>query len=224
MRDGDKQDERRSAEITPLSRRDAPTGRSILEELEDHWRELKAASMHLPRRADLDASRIVGALPHSFILERAPSGAPRFRVAGGSVAGLVGGETQGIPLSVLFARSSRAGLKLWTDRCFEEPALVDLMVEASEGALRPRLRGRLLLLPMLDNEGQVTRALAGLLMEGVPRRGNLCFELSDAVPRVEALAPAAAPRRAFGASPITTKRPGLQETQRPYLRLVVSNP
>lgn len=223
MSDGDKLDGRRPAEVTPLSRRDTPAGHSVLEELEGHWRELRAASTHLPRRADLDASRIVGALPHSFILERVASGVARFRVAGGSVTELVGGETQGIPLAVLFSSASRASLKQWVDRCFEGPALVDLMVEASQGALRQSLRGRLLLLPMLDDEGQVTRALAGLLMERAPRRGNLCFDLADAVPRVETVVPVAPRLQAFAMSSNRTGMHSLREAERPYLRLVVSN-
>jgi hypothetical protein len=64
-------------------------------------------------------------------------------------------------------------------------------MEAFQSALRPRLNGRLLLLPMPDIEGQVTRALAGLLIEGVPALGYPCFEISDAVSRVETVAPEA---------------------------------
>ena len=221
--DGDEHGGREPTEITLLSSRDTPTGRSALAELEDHWRELKAASPHLPRREDLDASRIAGALPHAFVLERAAPGEARFRIAGRSVAGLMGREPQGIPFSILFTPASRPSLRTWIERCFQGPALVDLMVEASQGSLRQPLHGRLLLLPMLDGEGQVTRALAGLLMDGVTRRGNERFRLSDAVPRVETVAPARPPLQAFAMSSASASMPGLREAERPYLRLVVSN-
>lgn len=211
-------------EVTLLSSRDTPAGRSALTELEDHWRELKAASPFLPRRADLDASRIAGALPHAFVLERAASGGARFRIAGRSVAGLIGDEPQGVPFSTLFTPASRPSLQAWTDRCFDGPALVDLMVETSLGPLRAPMRGRLLLLPMLDGDDRATRALAGLLMEGVPRRGGQRFALSDAVPRVETLAPASPARRAFAMTAAASAGPGLREAERPYLRLVISNP
>jgi hypothetical protein len=193
----------------------------MLQDLEEHWRELRDASEHLPRREDLDTTRIGGALPHAFILERAAPGVARVRIAGRAVADLLGCEPKGLPLSVLFAPGARDGLQHWVERCFGAPALVELMVEASQGPLRLPLRGRLLLLPKLDPEGQVTRALGGLLMEGVPRRSNLRFELSDAVPRVETLAPLDR-RRAFA----DMDRPavqGFREAERPYLRLVVSN-
>ena len=221
--DGDQETGREPGTVTHLSSRDMPMGRSALAELEDHWRELKAASPHLPRREDLDASRIAGALPHAFVLERAAPGEARFRIAGRSVAGLMGREPQGIPFAVLFTPGSRPKLQTWIERCFDGPALVDLMVQASQGPLRQAVRGRLLLLPMLDREGQVTRALAGLLMEGVPRRSNHRFDLSDAVPRVETVAPAAPPLGALAEPRGAYARPGLREAERPYLRLVVSN-
>lgn len=205
-----------------LSSRDRPVGRSVLAELEDHWRELKAGSSLVPRRSDLDAGRIAGALPHAFILERAAPGVARFRIAGQSVAGLLGGEPRGLPLTVLFTPASRPGLQTWLDRCFEGPALVDLLVRTPQGSLREPLQGRLLLLPLLDEEGQVTRALGGLLMDGIPRRSNPRFELSEAVPRIETAGPTVL-RRAFADAPAPAA-PGLREAERPYLRLVVSNP
>ena len=221
---GDSNEEirRPAAKVTALSSRDRPSGRSILQDLEEHWRELMAAAEHLPRREDVDTARIAGALPHAFVLERAAPGVARVRIAGRSIAGLLGCEPKGLPLSVLFTPGARSALQHWIERCFAGPALVDLMVQASQGALRQPLRGRLLLLPMLDSEGQVTRALGGLLTDGVPRRSNLRFDLSDAVPRVETMVPASQ-RRAF-AEVSRAAVPGFREAERPYLRLVVSNP
>lgn len=222
--DGDQDGPGGPADVALLSSRDLPAGRSALAELEDYWRILKEAAPHLPRRADLDAGRIAGALPHAFVLERSAAVGARFRIAGNAVAGLLGGEPQGIPFPTLFEPASREELRAWIDRCFEEPALVDLMVQASQGSRRRPLRGRLLLLPMLDDEGQVTRALAGLLMDGPPRRGEHRFELADAVPRVEPIPAAPATSRAFATGAGPRMAPGLREADRPYLRLVVSNP
>lgn len=220
--DGEAEGGRPAAEVTMLSSRDQPAGRSVLAELEDHWRELKAGSSLVPRRSDLDAGRMAGALPHAFILERAAPGVARFRIAGQAVTALLGGEPRGLPLSVLFAPDSRPDLQGWLERCFRGPALVDLMVQAPQGALRQPLRGRLLLLPLLDQEGEVTRALGGLLLDGLPRRSNLRLDLADAVPRIETEIPAL-PRRAFAQGPAAAPS-GLREAERPYLRLVVSNP
>jgi hypothetical protein len=215
---------RRAGDVTLLSGRVPPAGRSALQEIEEHWRELQAASDHLPRREDVDTGRIAGALPHTFVLERIAPGHARFRVAGRSLVELLGGEARGLPLSVLFSPKGREGLAPWVQRCLEGPALVDLLVEASQGALRQPLRGRLLMLPLLDPEGAATRILGGLLTDSTPRSPNLRFDLADAVPRVETVAPRAVARQAFGMAPGMSARPGLRESERPYLRLVVSNP
>lgn len=214
---------RSRSKVALLSSRDRPAGRSVLAELEDHWRELTARSPLVPRRSDLDAARMAGALPHAFILERAAPGVARFRIAGQSVTALLGTEARGLPLSVLFTPASRPALQARLDRCFDGPALVDLPVQASQGSLRQPLQGRLLLLPLLDDQGRVARALGGLLMDGFVRRSQPRFELSDMAPRVETVAPAAA-WRAVAHGPAALGMPGLGEAERPYLRLVVSNP
>lgn len=214
----------RTGEVTPLSSFARPAGRSALQEIEDHWRELRARSEHLPRREEVDTGRIAGALPHAFVLERIAPGQARFRIAGRAIVDLLGGEARGLPLSVLFSPPGREAVAPWVQRCLEGPALVDLLVEAPQGPMRLPLRGRLLMLPMLDPEGEATRILGGLLTDGVPRRASPRFELADAVPRVETVAPRAQARRAFGFAPAMPGRPGLSESERPYLRLVVSNP
>ncbi len=220
--DGDIGTGRSLGDVQVLSSRDRPVGRSVLLEIEEHWRALKAASDFLPRRSEVDASRMAGALPHAFILERVAPGVARFRIAGRSVAAVVDMEPKGLPLSALFTSASRPTLQNWLDRCFDAPALVDLLVEASQGPLRQPLRGRLLLLPLLDGNGHVARALGGLLLDGLPRRSNLRLHLPDAVPRVETIAPRA-PIRVFAEVAGSTALPGLREAERPYLRLVVSN-
>jgi hypothetical protein len=119
-----------------------------------------------------------------------------------------------LPLSLLFAPRSRADLQEWVARCFAGPALVDLCVTASQGPFRPTLTGRLLLLPMLDAEGGVTRALGGLLLDGVPRKGGLRLDLAPQPFRFAPIAENRAP----------TAPVGFAEPGRPWLRLVVSNP
>ncbi len=200
-----------------LSTRDRAAGRSILRELEDHWREIRSQAGWLPRRADLNSGRIAGALPHAFILERVGPGVGRLRIAGRAVVGLLGGEARGLPLSLLFTPCARIGLQEWLERCFATPAVIELPLTAAQGAFRSPLAGRLLLMPMLDAEGQVTRALGGLLLDTSPRRGPVRFEIADTMPRCQ---PVPAPMSA------ETNRPTLRElheAERPWLRLVVSN-
>lgn len=209
----------RDTVVELLSTWDMAPSHSILRELEDHWRDLREASGYLPRRADLDAGRIASALPHAFVAERVAPGVARLRIAGRNIVGLLGSEARGLPLSLLFAPASRPTLQGWTERCFAVPALVDMAVEADQGALRAAVRGRLLLLPMLDAEGQVTRVLGGLLMDSALRRGPAKLGLRDEEVRVRTI-PASVPSAGAERS---TPLPGLREAERPWLRLVVSN-
>ncbi len=216
------QDESRrsgNAVVELLSSRDTPAGRSILRELEDHWREIRDASGWLPRRADLDAGRIAAALPHAFVGERVAPGVARLRIAGRSLVGLLGAEARGLPLSLLFAPSARPALQAWVERCFAAPAVVDLAVMAGQGAFRAPVSGRLLLLPMLDADGQVTRVLGGLLLDSTLRRGPAKLELRGEEVRCWTV-PAACPVLSAAA---LASLPGLREAARPWLRLVVSN-
>lgn len=218
------EDGRESPVVEFLSGRDLPRGRSALGEIEAHWRDLwTRAGGHLPRRADLDASRIAGALPHAFILEKAAPGVARLRIAGRALTAILGTEPRGLPLTVLFGAASRTELAGWLERCFATPALVELPVETAQGPFRPALTGRLLLLPMLDQDGDITRALGGLFLDGVPRRTPLRLELPGRGGRCEPLR-----RPADESGPVYGQRVaaagGLRESERPYLRLVVSNP
>lgn len=208
--------------VTLLSSRDLPKAGSALAQLEGYWRELVTASGGLPRRADLDAGRIGAALPHAFILERIGQ-IGRLRVAGQSLTKLLGVEAKGIPLSVLFTSESRSGLQALLDRCFEVPALVDAGIKWSR-ELRAPVTGRLLLLPLLDSEGAVTRALGGLLLDRPVRTGAMRFDLDPEQPRCEPVVVPAAPSLFAVAQAPAPTRQGFGETERPYLRLVVSNP
>lgn len=206
-----------------LSSRDLPEGRSLLREIEDHWRELRARAGGLPRRADLDAGRLAAALPHAFILERAGPGIARIRIAGRVIIGLLGGEAKGLPLSLLVSPGSRGTLQGWLERCFSTPAVVELPLVAPQGAFRMPLTGRLLLLPMLDAEGEVARALGGIFLDGVPRRGPLRFDIPASPVRCHPVTSIEPAKAAIGGAAAPAAVPGFREAERPWLRLVVSN-
>jgi hypothetical protein len=201
-----------------LARHNRPD-RSPLGEIEAHWREIKARSRDLPHRADLDPSRIAGALPHAFVLERAAPGVARLRIVGRALSTLLGTEARGLPLSVFFTPASRDILRRWLERCFDAPAILELGAEARQGVFRTPLTGRLLLLPMLDRDGHVTRALGGLVVEGTKRSSIVKFDLAETPSRFQILPQA----QVAWAVPSAVAPRGLAEPRRPYLRLVVDN-
>lgn len=201
--------------------RSVPAGREAMEQLESHWRELRGATL-LPRRRDLDASRIEAALPHSFILERVAPGVARIRTGGQVLHGHMGFNARGMPLSLLFTPDGRSRLRIWLDRCFDAPALVDLPLTAWRGVLHPPATARLLLLPMLDQTGEVTRAVGGIFLDRTQKLTRLRFDVNETGGlRFEKLRQAPRPVFAIAADRAATT---LAEPRRPYLRLVVSNP
>ncbi|TNC71953.1 PAS domain-containing protein [Rubellimicrobium roseum] len=201
--------------------RTVPAGREGLAELEAYWREIRGAAF-LPRRRDLDATRFASALPHAFILERVAPGIARVRTSGQMLRGHLGFEARGMPLSLLFTPEGRNRLRVWLDRCFDGPALVDLPLTAWRGALHPPATGRLLLMPLLDHEGKVTRAVGGVFLDRAMRMSRVRFDVNEAAGvRHEKLRPAAWPVLAAAGEPRIRE---LAEPRRPFLRLVVSNP
>lgn len=197
-----------------------PWARSTLAEVEAYWRSLGSPGRP-PARAAVDPGRIDAALPHAFVLERVAPGVGRMRVAGQEVTRLLGVEARGMPVSALFAAPSRDRLGHWVERAFADPALVDLPLTAARGPLRAPARGRLLLLPLLDSEGEPTRALGALLLDSAPARGPAPLDIPEGeVIRHE---PVAAPATLRYAMAGAAARLGLREAERPYLRLVVSN-
>lgn len=194
-----------------LSTQHLPVGRSVLREVEAYWRGLRGARA-LPQRADVDPAGLDAALPHAFVLERLAPGVGRLRVAGRALSGYLGTEARGLPLSQLFTGESRAALSRHLDAAFDEPALVEVAVSCAPRAFRPRLKGRMILLPLGAPDGQVTRALGALMLDGAPGRGPQRFEAAAEAMRVEVLGAGTA-----------RSAPGLGEAGRPWLRLVVSN-
>jgi hypothetical protein len=161
------------------------------------------------------------ALPHAFLLERIAPGLARLRTAGQGLCTHLGAEARGLPISVLMSAASRPQLGHWLDRCFEDPALVELGVTARRGPLRPPMSARLLLLPLRDQDGQVTRALGGIFPVAGALLSNIRFDLQeDNTLRHEPMRAGTPPARHQEPEP---KAFALSEPKRPYLRLVVSN-
>ncbi len=173
-----------------------PEGRALLADLERYWAELCGAD-RLPFRSEIDPARIDTALPHSFVLQRVAPRVGRIRVAGRALSDLLGLDPRGMPLTAFFTPVGREVVGGHLSDVFDRPALVDLPVVSPRGLGRPKLDGRLLLLPLAGENGIATMALGALVTEGAagrtPRRFDVVPGMSSRVIPVLGMVPAVAP-------------------------------
>ena len=147
-----------------------------LREVEAYWDLLRDERL-VPDRSEIDPRGFPGALPHSFLLEKIAPGLARIRITGRHLSDLMGIDMQGLPLSSLFLPEARAGLVEALSALFDEPAVARLKLESAGGIGRRRLEARMLVLPLRDDQGEVTRAIGALVAEGpigrTPRRFSI---------------------------------------------------
>ncbi len=126
--------------------------------VEAHWRAI-GGETGLPSRDDLDPSHMVEALDRLLLIERIAPRQARIRIAGQRVGDLLGMDLRGMPLSCLISPPSRAWLGESLEGLFDGPNMVELGLAGPRSALRGRFGAELLMLPLTDREGAVSRAL-----------------------------------------------------------------
>lgn len=193
----------------------APPDDAGLRALVAYWRGL-CRGPELPRRAEIDPRRIAAVLADAFVVERIAPGLARFRVAGTHLADLMGMDVRGMPLSCLIRPEGRERFAAALARLFEEPATLDLRLTAPAGPGGGALSGRMVLLPLQSDLGDVSRALGCLVSRGRPGRAPRRFDLSRivATPCAAAAATADPPDRSVRSS---------LRGERPWLRLAASD-
>ena len=158
----------------------------VLAEMRAYWSQLRRGRA-IPTRAEIDPVGLAGTLHHAFILERIAPGAARFRLAGRHLIDLMGMEVRGMPLCSLLNAGSRGRLSDVVEAMFKGPQIAELDLVSPAGYARPGLTGKMLLLPLRSDLGDVTRALGCLATEGEigtgPRRFDL--EADRAFPVIE---------------------------------------
>ena len=148
-------------------------------EIRAYWESLRRDGQ-VPLRADIDPREIEAVLPYAFILERIASQVARFRVAGQHLAQLMGSDARGMPLTTCFLPGSRDRVAATLEQVFRGPEIAELDLRAPGGLTgfgRRALTGRMILLPLCSDLGDVTRALGCLVTSDVtgraPRRCDI---------------------------------------------------
>ncbi|MDP3961014.1 MAG: PAS domain-containing protein [Pseudorhodobacter sp.] len=205
----------------------APLPFAMIAEVRAYWEALRDGPT-LPRRAQIDPRGIAGALEGAFILERIAPGIARFRLAGMALVDLMGMEVRGMPLSALFDPVGRRALAAGLEQVFSGPAVLDLRLASERGIGRPDLTGRMLILPLADDDGQTGLALGCLATAGEPGRTPRRFRITATTEQALAATPAPrAPRASTapvaGLAEAAARYDPTAAIERPYLRLVKSD-
>jgi len=141
-------------------------------------------------------------------------------------------EPRGLPTTAASRPAARADFGRHLEAAFTGPSVVELALEAPRGIGQPKLEGKILMLPLRDENGEVTRILGALVMSGRRGVGGRRFALSNkSEDRIDAIRPVTrpAPASVTGGKPtlkaISGGAQGMKMAgDKAALRLVVSNP
>lgn len=154
-------------------------GARALRILTEYWQALPGGH-GLPHWNSVDPGAIQDALEYAFLADRLGQRHARFRVAGGAVSGLIGRDLAGLLLSVLVHPGSRAGFDAALADSFAHRSGLDLTLGTSGPDHRPQVTARMVLFPLRDDAGRVTRVLGGLAAGGATGPAPCRFVLKDA--------------------------------------------
>ncbi|WP_245847976.1 PAS domain-containing protein [Octadecabacter ascidiaceicola] len=201
------------------------TNPTALKELEKYWATLPRSN-GVPHRKHVDPIAMGSLLEDSFILERVAPGVARIRVAGRNITKLIGLEPRGLPLTAVMLPEARADIAKYLEQAFMTPSIVEFPLVGPRAVGQPKLHGKILLLPLRDDHGRVSRILGVLVMSGRRGLGGRRFSICpDTAVRVDAVVGlhVVAAGKAETQSP-TFRVPFHEKAEdKPALRLVVSN-
>lgn len=192
-------------QVVTMAGHDRGRAGRILSGLRAHWFSLREGRA-VPDRVDITAAGLGPALDHAFILERIAPGAARLRLAGRHLIDLMGMEVRGMPFCALFNPGARGHLSDVVEAVFRGPQLAELTLRgpvAGAGGAYPGFAGRMLLMPLKSDLGDVTRILGCLVADAAPGHAPIRFDLiGESFEPVMPGAPVLAP----GEAPITAPR------------------
>ena len=194
--------------------------RGQLRAFQRYWQSMRKGH-DVPRRTDIDPRGIEAVLEHALIAEKIAPGLARLRIAGTHLTDLVGMEVRGMPLSTFIAPDHRPLLQDALTELFERPAMVELDLQAPGRMGAPEMTGRLLLLPLRSDLGDISRALGCFVTQGAIGRTPRRFRILNRKFTPVAPASEAARSPGFAEPEPAFERAGTQNPfERPYLRVV----
>lgn len=188
-----------------------------------YWDSLRG-TRPAPARAEIDPRNIPEALECTFIAEFVTPDIARLRIAGHRFEDLLGMDPRGMPLGVFFSLEARDELAQALAQV-AQGARAQLPLRGESGLGRPGLDGLLVLLPLTDAAGAITRVLGALETHGQIGRAPRRFKLAAQAARITTTSPAASPApdaaaAALRPEPATRQPARPRPTGRPVLRVI----
>ena len=188
-------------------------------EVEAYWEALRGTRL-VPLRSEIDPRGIERALDSTFLLERIAPGLARFRLAGMRLNEIMGMEVRGMPMTSVLTPDARDEAREALNQLFEGPSIVTASLEAASGIGRPALRGRMVLLPLKSDLGDISRAIGCLSLDGkigrVPRRFGITSLTYRAVGPFKTTQPAEPVAPALPTPDTATADTGMSEAPAPF--------
>ncbi|WP_371224154.1 PAS domain-containing protein [Roseovarius sp. 2305UL8-3] len=183
-----------------------------------YWQSMRKMG-DVPRRSDIDPRGIEPLLENALIVEKIAPGLARMRIAGSQLSDLMGMEVRGMPLSAFIEPAGREELADLLADLFERPAILDLALKSPSSIGRPAMTGRLVLLPLRSDLGDISRALGCFITDGVSGRVPRRFRITNRTVTPVTLPEEACMAFAEAPTPFEGNAPA-HPSERPYLRLV----
>lgn len=163
-----------SGTIVSLERFRSGKSLSPIRQAEAYWSAVRNGAS-VPRRAQIDPRGLENILEYAFIIERVAPCIARFRLAGQHLNDLAGMEVRGMPLGCFFTPRARPEIAAVLEHMFDAPAVAELTLVGEAG--RGVSEARMILLPLQNEAGSITRALGVLIADGktspMPQRFSL---------------------------------------------------
>lgn len=187
---------------------------ALTEQVAKYWDSLRRGQI-VPYRSEVDPRRIEAALGCTFIAEMVSPTMARLRIAGTEINAILGMETRGMPLTSMVEPASRVAFQRALQAVFDSPAAVRIKLGAPTGLGRPALNATLILLPMRDDDGRITRVMGCLETQGKIGRPPRRFEVLHV--ETEQLGPRPLrPSQPLGPRPLDTTPDEMAEAARPF--------
>ncbi len=198
---------------------------AAVSQVEAYWDALRGDQL-LPKRSEIDPRGIESALEYAFILERISPGVARLRIAGSHLGDVMGMEVRGMPITAFISTPSRRRFCDMMEELFETPATATVLLKSETG----QVAGRMILLPLKSDMGDVSRMLGCLVTKGDISDSPCRFDIEhirirpvrDRARHPVPTSSAPAAQTGF-AEPVTPFISSGGKRRPPYLRLVQSD-